>query len=63
MDPVTVSDIIRLKFNGPKQLTYFNAYLYAREFIKTHARVDDSSRAVSEESKEEFEDDEFSIFR
>jgi len=63
LDPVTVSDIIRVKFNGVKNLKYFNAYLYAREFITNRARVDDTMTRGEAESPEEPDDDEFSIFR
>ena len=43
LDVSTVDAIIRIKFNGPKRLKDFKAIEYIPDFLKAHARSDDTS--------------------
>ena len=43
LDVSTVDAIIRIKFNGPKSLKDFKAIEYIPDFLKKHARSDDTS--------------------
>ena len=43
LTPATIQDILRVKINGPEDVTKLKAEQYAREFLKKHARPDATS--------------------
>lgn len=48
----TVDAIIRLKFNGPKDIKEFKAIDYLPNFLKEHARSDDEVLSATKKKRE-----------